>query len=363
MADSQLLMKLAYGPSYVKDGNRALHGPELMRLLVLADRFQMHGAVGEFASAMKFVGYDDARAYLSMVPEPLYQRKELWAITNNAIYELTVVLGLVEDWWQPGPEELGLDQRVAVLPLWVMDRLLRDDCLLIRSENSTFSLALSWAKAQPGPREEQHRMLNHLLKGLRCSRMSAPFLAAITYLDWVQNSGLLPAIVSRGLGSRDDSGQAYWEHALFRVGDEHKPEYTATLTTSICKAPVEALIQGGADDKYIIPWGVLHGFPCNLELTWVATHREVDLSLTSPLLADESALNHGRSVLDAELSLNCTPVSAMVGAISIPEDAMLRWHEKYSQYLVFWKPDWSVFDAEGKARVEMVVKVTQHKTC
>ena len=84
--------------SYTKEDGQRLSKEEL-RLLVMADRFGMRGAVEGCAAALVplFRGYDDALAYFEGVPELLpLQKAPLHVATKAAGDALAVALGPVE---------------------------------------------------------------------------------------------------------------------------------------------------------------------------------------------------------------------------------------------------------------------------
>lgn len=201
-------MELAYGPTYVRDHGYSSQRPkktDLPRLLLLADRFQMHGAVQEFAlAAAPFSGYDEALAFLCALPKPLLQRYEVKEAVRAAAAVVARALGPVEALWQAGPERLELDARVVSLSLPVVKAVLRSRALEVKSENFGFMLAeLYWAEAQPCTRDEQLHLCTEALEAVSVSHVSHKFLAAIRNLDIVKDSGVFPSFVTRALWWRN----------------------------------------------------------------------------------------------------------------------------------------------------------------
>lgn len=129
---------------------------ELLRLLVLADRFGMRGAMAGCARAFVplLQGYDEALAYFEGVPESLpLQTEPLHVATKAAGDALAKALGPVEKLWEPGAlgekheendlwESYKLDPRSTALPISGIEAVLRSDELQLKSENYAFSLAL-----------------------------------------------------------------------------------------------------------------------------------------------------------------------------------------------------------------------------
>jgi hypothetical protein len=62
-----------------------------------------------------------------------------------------------------------LDERVGAMPIHAMEAVLRSEHLELKTENTTFTLALYWVKKQPGTEEERQRLFNRLLKSPRCA--------------------------------------------------------------------------------------------------------------------------------------------------------------------------------------------------
>ena len=136
--------------SYTIENYHRLDTPELLRLIVRADRFCMPDCVHECAEALSpFAGYEDAKAYFSTMPEHLILDLTIWAIRTSATDALAAALGTLESLWRPAEVYIPnlwdkswlFDERAVALPLEAVKHLLTSDSLLLNSENSAFSLA------------------------------------------------------------------------------------------------------------------------------------------------------------------------------------------------------------------------------
>ncbi len=102
-ADFQRLIKLSYAPTYAEEDGRALTKEELLRLLVLANGYEMLWCLEECAQAlMPFDGYDEALAFFRAVPDSLLWTEALREATEAAGCALSEALGPVETLWRPG---------------------------------------------------------------------------------------------------------------------------------------------------------------------------------------------------------------------------------------------------------------------
>ncbi len=191
VASFQRLIKLSYTASYAMEGGQRPSKEELLRLLVLANRYSMHGFMEECVDAlMPFDGYDGALAFFRAVFDSLLWTEALHEATEAAGCALAEALGPVETLWRPNGvyrTDVGrsyvLDERVVNLPLPAMEALLRSEKLQLKSENVTFVLALWWIRKQPEKEEERQLMFNRLFKSLRYARTSSAFLASIVDSD------------------------------------------------------------------------------------------------------------------------------------------------------------------------------------
>jgi hypothetical protein len=232
--------------SYTEEDGQRLSKGELLRLLLLANGYEMVWCVEECAQALlPFDGYDDARAYFQCVPDSLLYTEPLRSATMAAGDALASALGPVEQLWRPADTHSG--------------RLIED---YVMDDRITFSLALWWILGQKGMREERQPLFNRLLKSLRYARMSAVFLASIAQEDWVKDSGVASSILVRGLWRRDDVPRRNVPRMPpSRVVDSE--EYRVQLSTSFARNDIDALEAG---DRLKSPLGFLHGLPCQLHL-------------------------------------------------------------------------------------------------
>jgi len=239
------LIKLSYTAFYAMKGGQRLSKEELLRLLVLADRYSMHGFMEECVDAlMPFDGFDGALAFFRAVLDSLLWTEALREATEAADCTLAETLGPVETLWRPNGvyrTDVGLshvfDESIVNLPVGAMEALLRSEKLQLKSENFTFSLALWWIRKQPEKEEERQLMLNRLFKSLRYARMSSAFLASIVDSDWVKDSGLLPGIMKPAIWRRDDVLMTY--DPMFpasRVQEVDRETFTFTFTTHFTQA-------------------------------------------------------------------------------------------------------------------------------
>jgi hypothetical protein len=85
------------------EGGQRLSKEELLRLLVLADRYSMHGFMEECVDAlMPFDGFDGALAFFRAVLDSLLWTEALREATEAAGDALAEALGPVETLWRPG---------------------------------------------------------------------------------------------------------------------------------------------------------------------------------------------------------------------------------------------------------------------
>jgi hypothetical protein len=354
--------------SYTQEDGRALSKAELLRLLVLANGYEMVLCVEECVEALRsFDGYDDALAYFRAVPDSLLHIEPLRAVTQEAADTLVEALGPVEALWQSAGAvtsvyrgfefevEFILDERVKALPIDAIEGVLRSEKLQLMSENSAFSLAYWWVLGQTDTAGERRRLFTRLLKSLRYERMSSVFLTSIIQHNWVQYSGLLSWIVARGFWRRDGV-PLHWVPPLppSRVKEPHREWNTRTFTTHITREAVEALQE--EKDSIYAPLGLLQGFPLVLRLCRPADRYA--FGILCPLLMP----NNGDEPDDAARGFAVTIVSCKVGRASLPTQKTMRVAVLRSQRLFVTRPADGLFE-EGRLKVELKLQMKQHKHC
>jgi hypothetical protein len=364
-------------PVYTKEDGRALSKEELLRLLVLANGYEMVWCMEECVQALQpFDGYDEALAFFGHVPDSLLWTEHLHAATKAAGDALAKALGPVEELWQAAEAYddsvdwmvcYVLDERVTALPIGAIEAVLRSEELQLKSENYSFSLALWWIMRQKGTVGEQQPLFNRLLKSLRYARMSAVFLASIASFAGVQNTGLLPSIMRRGLWRRDDVPSAYgFRLPASRVKEADRESYRCTFTAHFTKAAIEALREPGGSVYAAL--GLLNGFPCFLRL-WLAEEKLLELCLFSEFVIEDTALDTpgkpkwGGTDLDVWRSFEYTVVRGTVGAIDLEPNLACVTRVNGASRILKCSPDALVYDTEGKLQVEIELNIDQHKNC
>jgi hypothetical protein len=376
-ADFKRLIKLSYTPSYTKDGGRALGQEELMRVMVLGDRFKFKWCVEECAQALlPFNGYEEAAAYFNTVPGVLLGEARLQATTQAAGDALVAGLGRVEELWRPGMvdsifmrETWPLDAKVTTLPLPAVETLLRSEQLQLKSENYAFSLAMWWIMEQEGSQEELQPLFDRLLGSLRFARMSRPFLASIVHRSWVKDSPMLRSVMACGLRRRNAVPRTRRD-ALppSRVQGADRDAYHCTFTTSFTKAAIEAALRGPGDTTYA-PLGLLHGFPCSLSLTR-GDGDSYSLSVTSPFLGappprrGPGAGKWAGEENDRKRGFKFVVEEGFFGTMDLEESATYSCRvEEDSDPILACSGAALVYDDDGKLEVEITIRIDQHSDC
>ena len=355
-ADFQRLVKLSYMALYTEEDGRPLGQEELVRLLVVANGYEMMWCVEDCAWALeeRFEGYDDALAYFHSVPDSILNTKAVSVATKAAGSALAWELGPVEQLWRAAEmcsdlwsADFQLDEHVISLPIGGIEALLRSKALLLKSENITFSLALWWVMNQEGDiNEVQQPLFNRLLKSLRYARMSAVFLASIAQLEWVEYSGLATSILTRGLWRRDDvPGLEHASMPSSRVSLVYNTASRALPYASFARNDIDALMVG---DFLRSPLGFLQGFPCCLHLAREEDGRSTFMLFSDFLFDREDKMLHKRGEAqwegqdyDEDLFFTYKLMWGSVGGVEIPYEGM--------EQLMETSADWSSYLFKGPA--------------
>jgi hypothetical protein len=377
-ADFERLIELSYTASYTQEDGRALSKEELLRLLVLANGYEMLLCVEECAQALQpFCSYDEALAYFNLVPQGLVDCPRLLSTTEAAANALAEALGPVEELWRPSagkydPDHWAaswlLDEKVASLPLPVFEALLRSEKLQLKSENYAFSLALWWTYNQPAPAEVLQLLFNRLLKSLHYFAMSPAFLASIAHLGSVSDSGLLPSIMTCSMWWREPPGSSYVYLPRSRVPRSSRGKYELTLKTQITTAAIEGLRK--PMDTTHVALGMVHGYPCSFRLTResLATYT---LFLVSPFLTSskgkvESALGSGDNHVDDNgRGLSFKILDGVVGSIDRSIVTIAQGQHRTnmggsSLHLTLWADD-LISNEEGGVSISLRLQIQQHE--
>jgi hypothetical protein len=198
--------------------------------------------------------------------------------------------------------------------------------------------------------------------------MSAAFLASIVDNAWVRDSGLGLSIMWRGLWRRDDVPRAHspgWPR--FRVKSDYADRYRCTFITHFSKAAIEALREPG--DSVDAPLGLLHGFPCYLRLD-LGVDGLIGLRLFSDFLDEEDdPLDMTGEVTWAGMDkdewrgFEFTVVRGTVGAIDLEPSKVYETGVCEAHWILKCAREALVYDADNKLKVELELKVFQHKDC
>ena len=317
-----------------------------------------------------FDGYEEALAFFQSVPDSMLYTEPLRSTTEAAGDVLVAALGPVEELWWPRYsykadslfETYELKKVVIDVPIGGIEAVLRSEELQHKSENYAFSLALWWAMQQKSGHRERPSLLNRLLKSLRYARMSALFLAIIVQLKWVQDSGLLPSILTRAIWWR---GDVPWSQPVTRppsrVNEPHRQSYSATCSAYFPKASIESLQTPRNHAR--APLGLVDGFPCYLEL-----HRreggQICVQFYSDFLDDAPGeIDWGEQDITKEPRLEYRLVGGTLGAIDLKPKKKCCTNVRMASVFLRCPANALVYNEYDEVKVELELKIKQHKDC
>ena len=322
---------------------------------MVGNDYKMVLCVEECARALpRLEGYVDAAAYFRHVPDSLLYTEPLRQTTLAAADALAVALGPVEELWQPGNGVL-----VALQERYIIDERI--------AAYYALSLAFWWIMNQDGDDEaEQQPLFNRLLKSQNYARMSASFLASIAQIHGFRYSGLLHSIMTCAFWRRDVVPKRYsFKTPPSRVEEPDRRSYSVVFSTHFTRANVQALQT--PDDRAHASLGILHGFPCYLLLKLkdglLSVRLRSDYLRKDQKLAMPGKPDWGGQDNDMERSFEFTVVRGRVGTVNLEPDKEGYMGTICSTVPLVCPPDALVFDEAGKLKVEMELKVTQHKDC
>lgn len=328
--------------------------------MLVADRYEIMWCVEECTRALRSPdnSYDQAVAYFLDfgLAHPGDMPAPVMPITVEAGGIIASAYSPVDKLWRPGAAydplrweaSYLLDDRIKALPLAAMEAVLQSEHFHLKSENYAFSLALWWALEQPGAEEERRELLDRLLPSLRYTRMSAPFPAAIAQLDCPIISDLLPSIIQDAVA---------WPRS--RVGYPDNWWGKCAFATHFTRAAVQALQRPGASAH--APLGLLHGFPCHLEL-----RRKDDGGYALRLLSDfflASADGAAAAGGGADRGLWFVFFRGSLGAERWAEPSTLWTGVARVDTLLECSAAALAYDEADRLNVELELKVQQHKGC
>ncbi len=174
--------------------------------------------------------------------------------------------------------------------------------------------------------------------------------------------------MKRAIWRRDDVLMTY--DPMFpasRVQEADRESYTCSFTTHFTQAAVEALRVPGDVDVVRASLGLLNGFPRYLALAKV-DDAEYELCLYSNFLRrNEAGLDTPAGVAldnqadDCERGFELTVVRGSVGAIDLTPGETYATAVKGADPILCSSSDGLVYDADGNLKVELELKVCQHK--
>lgn len=197
-------------------------------------------------------------------------------------------------------------------------------------------------------------------------------MAAIAQIDWVKDSGLLPSMPTRAIWWRDAPLWELWvQLPRSRVNGSNRKSYSLTFTTHLTKAAIKAL--GKKEEgfaRYVIgvraALGVLHGFPCYVELRkWAAEYRL--LVFSNQLKQDRTLDTLGRDWFgqgyDGEQGFEFVFVRGHLGGKAVAVNERFRTTAGSGKTILHCLDADFVYDESGKVEVQLELQMDQHRAC
>jgi hypothetical protein len=353
---------------------------ELLRLLLLANRFSMLSCVKECAQALRFGTYDEALAFVRAVPEELMEDPRLLGVAiQKAGDVVAAALGSVERLWRPAEvynpgvswrRNWLLDERVKTLPFNVMKAVLRSERLQLKSENYSLSLAMWWvAEQQDRTAEERRGFFEGLSNSLRYARMTTAFVVSALHAwsSWYCAIDPLPILLrmwrkGSAAASQPLMDTRAWPASRVRA----RPTYIMNLTAYFPRAAIEALREPG--DKARAPLDLLlHGYPVYLSMM-----REEDdaysLVLSSHFLMwdDGPRPRHPWDDDDNHRGFAFNLIMCRLGNMAVdhgPQGSPRTTMVGSVHPLLLFGGGVFVYDANDKMQVQLVLSVEQELDC